>query len=192
VWSVLAQKWSFGLLAVVLIAAAASDIRAGKIYNRVTYPAVLLGILGHVLIGGTDFHGQRMGWVDSLTGLAVGFVPLFMAWQAGGIGGGDAKLMAAVGALTGWEFTLASMFYGFVVAGIMALVVMLRRRITRRTLGRVWRFLVLAATPGKPGDPAGQDSPKIAFGLALCIGAAIELTDVCLGGPVTGRLFPGS
>jgi hypothetical protein len=69
---------------------------------------------------------------------------------------------------------------------------MVRYRITLRTLGRVWRFLMLAITPGKvdgPADPAGADSPKIAFGLALCIGAAIELIDVCLDGPLTGRLF---
>ncbi|MDP7162530.1 MAG: A24 family peptidase [Phycisphaerae bacterium] len=191
-WRWIAQKWFLWALAVVLVAAAVSDLRSGKIYNCVTYPAVLVGLVGHWLWGGVDFQGQRIGLADAVIGLVVGFVPLFLAWRAGGIGGGDAKLMAAVGALTGWEFTLSSMFYGFLIAGVMAVATMVRYRITLRTLGRVWRFLMLAITPGKvdgPADPAGADSPKIAFGLALCIGAAIELIDVCLDGPLTGRLF---
>jgi len=97
--------------------------------------------------------------------------------------------MAAVGALTGWKFALASLFYGFAVAGVMALFVMLRRRILKRTVGRVWRFVVLSLMRAEPVDPAGADSPKIPFGLALCIGSALELADVLAGGPVTARLF---
>jgi len=125
-----------------------------------------------------------------LAGLAVGFGPLLVAWLAGGIGGGDAKLMAAVGAMTGWEFTLTAMFYGFAVAALMGLAVMLRRRILRRTLLRVLRFLYLAFTPARPADPSAPDSPKIAFGLALCIGSAITLVETLWRAGMAGRLLP--
>ena len=183
-----AEMWAYGVLVVVLVAAAIEDVRTNKIHNWITYPAVLAGLIGHCF-GGVDFHGQRLGFGGALIGLAVGFIPMFIAWRAGGVGGGDAKLMGAVGALAGWEFALASLFYGFAIAGVMAIFVMLRRRILRRTLGRVWRFLVLIMMRAKPGDPSEADSPKIAMGLPLSIGAALELIDVLLGGPVTARLF---
>ena len=105
------------------------------------------------------------------------------------MGGGDAKLMGAIGALGGWQFALASLFYGLIVAGLMALIVMLRHRVLRRTLGRVWRFLVLVTMRAKPCDPSGSDSPTIAVGVALAIGAAIGAVDVLFGGPVTKMLF---
>ena len=183
-----AKMWAYGVLAVVLIAAAVDDVRTSKIHNWITYPGVLVGLIGHCF-GGVDLHGSQLGFVGALIGLLVGFGPMFIAWRVGGVGGGDAKLMGAVGALAGWEFALASLFYGFAIAGVMAFIVMLRRRILRRTLGRVWRFLVLAVMRAKPGDPSEADSPTIAVGLALAIGAALELVDVLFGGPVTKMLF---
>jgi prepilin peptidase CpaA len=182
------KMWAYGVLVVVLLAAAIDDIRTSKIHNWITYPAVLVGLIGHCF-GGVDLHGRELGFSGALIGLLVGFGPMFIAWRAGGVGGGDAKLMGAIGALGGWQFALASLFYGLVVAGLMALIVMLRHRVLRRTLGRVWRFLVLVTMRAKPCDPSGSDSPTIAVGLALAIGAAIGAVDVLFGGPVTKMLF---
>ena len=187
-----ADMWALCVLAVVLVAAAVADIRSGKIQNVITYPAIAVGLIGHTLTGGVFGDGEaRIGLTGSLVGLAVGFGPLLVAWLAGGIGGGDAKLMAAVGALTGWRFALAAMFYGFLIAAVMALAVMIKRRIVRRTLVRVGRFLYLIFTPGRPADPATADSPKIAFGLALCLGSAAALVDVLLRGFAAEKLLLG-
>jgi len=184
--------WAYCALAVMLVAAAYTDVRCGRIYNWVTYPGILVGLVGHALLNGLTGHNQvELGLAGSVAGLAVGFLPLLAAWLAGGIGGGDAKLMGAVGALTGWRFTLAAMLYGFAVAAVMALAVMLARRVTLRTLGRVWRFLVLLFLPGRPVDPATKDSAKIPFGLALCIGAGMALAEVLWRGPVARKLLLG-
>jgi len=185
-----ADMWALGVLAVVLLAAAYTDVRSGKVLNAVTYPAVAAGLIGHTLTGGIAGSGwSHLGLLGSLAGLAVGFLPLVLIWRAGGIGGGDAKLMAAVGALTGWNFTLAAMFYGFLVAALMAVGVMVKRKIVRRTLTRTWRFVYLALARAKPSDPARTDSPKIPFGLALCIGSGLHLLDVMFKGPVARRLL---
>ena len=183
-----ADLWAYGVLAVALLVASYTDVRTGKIPNWITLPCVAVGLVGHTVAG--LLAGEGLGGLALAGGgLAVGFIPLYLAWRAGGIGGGDAKMMAAVGALTGWRFALAAMFYGFLVAGIMALFVMVAKRITWRTLGRIWRFLYLAMLRARPADPATADSPKIPFGLALCIGSALQLTDTLLGGPVTSRLW---
>ena len=173
-----ADHWSFFVLGAMLVIAAITDVRSGKIHNWLTYPVIAIALIGHTLTGGPTGYGRWMGLSGSLCGLAVGFLPLLAAWLAGGIGGGDAKLMGAVGALGGWRFAVAGMFYGFLVAAVMALIVMLRRKIMRRTLGRVLRFLALLLTPTKPADPATEDSPTVPFGLALCIGAAAALLEV--------------
>lgn len=186
----LAEYWAYIVLGAVLVAASITDVKSGKIWNAVTIPAALIGLLGHTVVGGINgAGGERIGLIGSSLGLAIGFLPLLTAWKMGGIGGGDAKLMGAVGALTGWRFTLAAMFYGFLVAGIMALIVMLRHKILGRTLKRVWRFLLMAASGGRPVDPADDDSPTIAFGLALCVGSALAMLEKLFGGPFAGRLF---
>lgn len=186
------EMWPLGALAVVLVAAAVTDVRTGLIPNAITYPAVAAALVGHTLAAGlTGQSGSGMGLAGALLGLAVGLLPLLAACLAGGIGGGDAKLMAAVGALMGWRFALATLFYGFAVAAVMAVIVMVRRRIVRRTLGRVGRFLLLVAVASKPADPATADSPKVPFGLALCLGAAAALTEWLLRGAGAARWFSG-
>ncbi|HAU36357.1 MAG TPA: hypothetical protein DCX07_01400 [Phycisphaerales bacterium] len=112
-------------------------------------------------------------------------------WLAGGIGGGDAKLAGAVGALAGWRFALSTLLFGLLAAMVMAVIVMLRRRILRRTLARVGRFVYLAFTPGKPADPTSADSPKIPFGLALCLGACVALVEVFWRGGGAPKWFLG-
>ena len=183
-----ANFWAYVVLAVVLTIAAVTDVRSGKIYNWTTYPAVLIALVGHLIMGGLHGTDGTLGLWGSLAGLGVGFIPMFAAWRAGGIGGGDAKIMGVVGALCGWRFALTSMFYGFLIAAIMAIAVMLYKRITRDTLKRLFAFAFALLVRAKPSDPATEQSPKIPFGLALCIGAGIALVLVCIYGP-TGKMF---
>ena len=186
------QWWAYGVLAVALVVASWTDIKCGKIYNWLTLPAVLIGLAGHAIFGGLTGGSPpefRIGLSGSAIGLAVGYLPLMVAFLAGGIGGGDAKLMGAVGALTGWRFALSAMLYGFIVAAVMAIIVMLVKRITRQTLRRIWRSIVLAVGARQMTDPATPESPKIPFGLALCIGSGIALVGVLLHGPVANKLF---
>jgi prepilin peptidase CpaA len=175
--------FTYVALAVLLVCAAVTDLRCGKIYNVVTYPAVALGLIGHTLLGGvTGGPGPcELGLAGAAAGLAAGFLPMLAAWLAGGVGMGDAKLMAAVGALGGWKFALDTLFFGLMAALALAIVVMIRRRVVRRTLGRVWRFLVLALAPRSAPLPTTEDSPKVPLGLAFSIGAAAALAKALTG-----------
>ena len=185
--------WPYHVLFILLLAAAYTDVRQGKIPNYLTYPGVLVGLVGHTVMGRlTGQGGAAVGLAGSAAGLAVGFLPLMVAWRIGVLGGGDAKMMGAVGALTGWRFALAAMFYGMIAMVIMAFVVMIAKRVTRRTLGRMWRTVVLLFAPGgtlKP--PAGADSPTVPIGLAFCLGAGAALIEVLWRGPVAGKLALG-
>jgi prepilin peptidase CpaA len=180
--------WSYIVLAVTLIVASVTDLRTGRIYNWTTYPAALIGLAGHAISGGLWGGDGHLGLAGSFVGLVIGFGPLLLAWLAGGIGGGDAKIMGSVGALVGWRFALTSLFYGLAVAVLMAIVIMLRKKIVRDTFGRIGRFFLLWAGKAKPDAPTTPQSPTVPFGLALCIGAAIALVLTCIFGP-DNRLF---
>ncbi len=183
-WDNLAEYWSLIVLGVVVVLSAITDIRSGKIYNAITYPAIVIGVVGHTILGGPGGLplAGRIGLSGSVLGVAIGAGPLLLAWLAGGIGGGDVKLMAAVGAIGGARVALATLFYGFAVAAVMAIAVMVKKKIVKRTLGRILWFLYVALARGKPAEPASSDSPKIPFGVALCIGAAAAVTEVMLRG----------
>ncbi|MFP3937294.1 MAG: prepilin peptidase [Phycisphaerae bacterium] len=185
----IAEMWPFIVLGVVVIVSAVTDVRSGRVPNYVTYAGIAVGLIGHTLLGGLRGGDAGMGLYAALAGFAVGFFPLLAVWLAGGIGGGDAKLMGAVGALTGWRFALSALFYGLLAALVLAAIVMLRKRIVWRTLRRLFRFLVLMMTPSKPADPAAGESEKVPFALALCIGSAAALLEALLRGPSAVKLL---
>jgi len=164
----------------LVVSAAVIDLRFGKVPNWLTYPAVLVGLAGNSWPGGLHAGPGSLGLLGALAGLAAGFGPLLIFWLAGGIGGGDAKLMGAIGAIGGWRFVLAAMLYGFIVAAMMAVIVMVRKGLVRRTFRRVWQLLVLLVMPGaKPADPS-RDSPTIPFAVALCVGALGAIAELLL------------
>ncbi len=170
-----------GLIALI-VAAAATDVARGKIHNAVTYPAIALGLIGHTLVDGIN-PPDRMGLVGAIGGVAAGAGPVLVPYLAGGFKGGDLKLMAGIGALMGWRFAIMTLFVGLAIAAIMAIVVMLRKRIFRRTMARILRFLYLAFMRARPADPATEESPKIPVGVAFCIGAvAIMVLEACKPG----------
>ncbi len=170
--------WSVMVLVVVLIIAAVSDLRSGKVPNWLTYPAIVIGLAGHGIIGGIHGKSDAMGLVGAAIGFTVGFFPLLLCWLAGGIGGGDAKLSGAIGALGGWRLALGAMLYGFIIAALMAVVVMIKRRIVRQTLKRVWNTMALLVIPGsRPGNPTRADSPRIALAAALSLGTIIAMLE---------------
>lgn len=164
--------WWLIVMAAVVLTAAWTDVRSGKIYNWLTYPAVLVGLGGHTFAGGWSGAGGDIGLSGALAGLAMGFFPMLVVARLGGRSMGDAKLLAAVGALGGWKFTLTAMIYMCLAAALLAVVVTLRHRVFMRTVKRIALFLWQAICLHRPNDPASADSPTAAFALAVYFGVA--------------------
>jgi len=106
-------------VAVVLIAAVALafiDVCKYKIYNAFTYPLLLAGLA---------YHGWAEGFPGlggSLLGTLLGFFILLPFYVLGGMGGGDVKLMAAIGAWLGLPLTFAVFLASSLAAGLYALI----------------------------------------------------------------------
>ena len=94
---------------IVLLAslvAAVLDVWKFKVYNALTVPLLLTGLAYHTMASGLQ------GLQGSLMGSLFGFAVLIVFYAMGGIGAGDVKLMAAVGAWLCMPLT----FYVFVLA----------------------------------------------------------------------------
>jgi prepilin peptidase CpaA len=76
------------------------DVRTRRIPNWLTVPVFGLGLLAHTVFGGWT------GLKFSLLGFGTGFGVLFALWVIGGGGGGDVKMMGALGAWLGSWLTV--------------------------------------------------------------------------------------
>lgn len=168
---------AFAVLTVVLIVAAVTDWRRGKIYNWLTLPAALLGFVLWLVAG---LLGAERGIGASLFGFACGLIPFGFLALRGWLGGGDAKLMAAVGAVSAsWEIVLSTAFYGMIVAMVMAVVLMIHHGVVRQTLHRILGAVLSTAARVKPD--LENEKYTVAFGAAMAVGGLLAGAEQLLG-----------
>ncbi|MDH3591360.1 MAG: A24 family peptidase [Planctomycetota bacterium] len=159
-----------GFLLAILIAATWTDVAKGKVYNALTYSAILAG-----LVVNTFVEPAGIGWSDSLLGFATGFAPMFLIYLGGGLGGGDVKLMGAVGAFVGPQPALFTLLYSCIVGALLCLVILLWKE---GAPGLVARWL---DRKRPAGEPDGFEAHRFPFALAILVGAAWTLTEVHSG-----------
>lgn len=104
---------------IVITTATLWDISTNRIPNLITLPAIVLGILLNT------YYSGLTGLGDALAGSVVGILLLIIPFAFGGMGGGDVKLLAAVGALNGLLMVMYTFLYSAVAGGVIALVVAL-------------------------------------------------------------------
>ncbi len=171
----MAEAVAFAILVAVVVAAGERDIRTGLIPNRLTYTAMAGGLMFWLVAGwatgGMEGAMARLG--DSGLALAAGLVPFAMLFLfAHALGGGDAKLMGAVGAWCAeWRCVVDTALLSFVFALLFAVVLMIRGRVVKATLGRVFGALLHLAARVPPDLPS--DSPRVPFGVAIGCGAIL-------------------
>lgn len=165
-----AHEW----VAVALgLTACVTDVSTRRIPNRLTFPAAAAGLAFGLLTTGPR------GGLFALAGLALGlalFLPFFLL---GGLGAGDVKLLAALGAWLGPRAILWTGLYGMIAGGLLALVVAFVAGYARQMLRNLWLLLVHWRVSGVRRFDAltlehGR-GPKLAYALPITIGVACSL-----------------
>jgi prepilin peptidase CpaA len=156
------------MLIVLLAVAVYSDMRHGKVYNKLTLTCIVLGIILSLL------SAELRGLGESLAGVLLVLLLYLLFAPRVGIGGGDVKLMMAVGALMGIRFTIWALLFTAAIGGLLALLVMLRHGVLAGTLRSMWTNLLLKICFQAPVEVAGASrglkfrySPAIALGTLL-------------------------
>src|SRR3954469_11993081 len=134
--------WPAVLLLALAVSCAVTDLWKGRIYNAVTYPAIAAGFVLQVAL-----HGPS-GLVLALGGFAVGFFPAFLLFALGGMGGGDVKLLGAIGVFAGPVPTTEILVFAFLVGGFFALVKLAWQGTLLRTMWRTLRYFAGLMVPG--------------------------------------------
>lgn len=96
-----------------------TDLRWRRIPNWLTVPAFAVGVLTHTVCGGWT------GLKFSLLGFGTGFGLLLALWLIGGGGGGDVKMMGALGAWLGVTLTVKIFLATAVIAVTIVWAIML-------------------------------------------------------------------
>jgi prepilin peptidase CpaA len=124
-------------LPVILLVALATraDVRKRKIPNVLTGPALLLGVLVNLGLGGVSGAGS------ALLGAVVAGAVLFPGWIMGFTAAGDLKLMAAVGAWLGYPGGFVAAVAALIAGGVIAVIVAAAQ-------GALWRAVKSAARLG--------------------------------------------
>lgn len=160
------QYWGFFLL---LIVAFITDVKSMTISNKVTIPAMALGIIVHVIM-----EGYSGFWV-ALQGGGIGFGIMFVMYLCGAVGGGDVKLFGAIGTWVGTYLTLTTMMYSIFVAGFIGVLILLWRRETFKRLRGVMTSIIgaIALKSIVPIQANAKGHLQFPFMLAVLPGAVI-------------------
>src|SRR5581483_7350156 len=106
-----------------------------------TLPGIVAGFLANVATG-------VVPWTDSLIGALVAgglFFAIILA-SGGGMGGGDMKLGAMLGAFLGWQLTLVALFLAVIAGGAAAVGILTSGRLGRKDPIPFGPFLALGGT----------------------------------------------
>lgn len=148
-----------------------TDILWRRIYNLVTLPAAFAGLtLGFV-------NGGWQGLLLAVGGLVIGFATLIIPYYVGGMGAGDVKLMAALGALVGPGAIVQVFLYTALIGGVIAVANAIWRKTLTRAFRNIWewtRSLWLQRMAGLRGGLTQTELEKTAgvipYGVAIALG----------------------
>jgi leader peptidase (prepilin peptidase)/N-methyltransferase len=140
--------WStavYALLYSLLIVVAGTDLSHKIIPNAITLPGTAVGLLSSATVLST-------GLVNGFIGMVVGGGLLWLlAWLSPylfgkeGMGGGDIKLMAMIGAFLGWKPALLTIMVGSLLGSLVGLTLIGTRVISRQDYIPFGPFLVCGA-----------------------------------------------
>ena len=148
----------------VSLVAAATDLRSRRVPNWLTVPGLLIGIAAN-----TWFSGWS-GLKASLLGAVVGLALLLPFVLLRSLGAGDWKLAGALGAFTGPSILVDLLLGSVLVAGVMAMALVIYKRRTWETMRNIGHILVSLVTFRLPGERVSLDNPeslKVPYGVAL-------------------------
>ena len=147
-----APGWLIAILFLVLAAAAVEDAWRLRISNFTCLAVLILAVVAAAL------HGFSLGMWQNIAVLAALLALGTLAFSAGALGGGDVKLLAALGLWTDIRGAIWLIATVFIAGGLLALLFIAGRKILQR--------------------PGNRDRRKnrIPYGIAIAAGALISFT----------------
>lgn len=157
------------VLMFVLIISLVTDIYSRKILNIVTIPAIIVGFVYFTFQSGFE------GVLFSVSGFLLGFIVLLIPFYIGGMGAGDVKLMAAIGALMGAAFVFKAFIFTALIGGIISLFLLLRRMSIMQVVTHMFVTFTVFRGNAKKMHATTEEKSNYSFpyGIAIVLGTFV-------------------
>ena len=168
------------------------ELKSGKVYNHLTVSVAVAGmVLNSVLFGAAIEGGFVYGLIWSGIGLLAGFGIYFIFYVVGlmlnckFIGGGDVKLMAAIGAVSGLHFTIQVIEYTVLFAALMGVYTLYKNKVLLRGIVRAVRVFFLMPPDREDEKPIVEGGVR--YSIAIAAGVVVAILHFQA---MSSRIFP--
>jgi prepilin peptidase CpaA len=171
------------LLTLIVVIAGVSDYRHRRVPNWLTFSGVVIGI------GLNFFLYETAGLWMSLKGLGLALSIYFPLFALRGMGAGDVKLMAAVGAIAGPANWLGILILTAILGGLSAIVLVAYKHRLRQTFDNIWLILISlrhgqAPFTGNPQlDVRSDQGVRLPHGVVIACGTIAFLAAAAIWAP---------
>lgn len=169
----LADNWPVWFVTITLVVAAVIDGLKLKVPNWITFPMIISGWIYSAV------YSPYAGWEGlaySLIGTVVGLALLLPLYAIGGMGAGDVKLLAGVGAWVWGTVTLFSFAVSAVVGGAIAIAMVMTKHTWYKHQTQFWMIcneILTVKDPEKLAAIAAERKPTmmlLPYGIPIAIG----------------------
>jgi prepilin peptidase CpaA len=164
------EHWPIWIVTITLVVAAYIDGKKLKVPNLITYPMIVSGWIYSFAF----FGWEGLGW--SLIGTVVGLALLLPAYAIGGMGAGDVKLLAGVGAWVWGTTTLYAFCVSAVLGGVIAVGMVLYQKAWQKHQDQFWMIWSEITTIRNPDTLAAIAADRkptmmlLPYGIPIAIG----------------------
>ncbi|MBO8128935.1 MAG: prepilin peptidase [Peptococcaceae bacterium] len=165
------------LLVILLTGSVYTDLRQRVIKNILVFPIAFLALALHTFTDGMP------GFLFGLKGLLVGLFMLFIPYLIiGGLGEGDVKLMAAVGAITGPHFAMWAAFYAAMVGALIGIAISIKEGRMKEVFSFTFNHSMYIAGKYLSGDFSKTEvDGGTTIPYAVAVAAGVLITGITLG-----------
>jgi prepilin peptidase CpaA len=187
--------WIFATACVVVFTAIGMvyDLRTRKLPNVLTVPAFCAGLLFHAAHGfyraGLPGAGHEL--LFALGGFGTGFGIILLMWFLGGAGGGDVKLMGALGTWLGAWLTLQVLVLSSLLSGMLTFLILNKKIFGLKRLGG--NLANESKNAGKKGNSQKARRLRTREGWVIPFGVTVALAAwIILAAKLAGYELPWS
>lgn len=173
----------------LLFLCAITDYKYGKIYNkhpiRFLIIYICLYIFEFIIILTNQKENINLFYervADQVIGFVIGFIICFILYLLSVFKAGDAKLLSIVALVSGKKNLLLNFSTIFIVSGFFALAILIKKKIFRERLNRVFLYFKTMILTRKfdKYEPLETDNIKFPLAIYILIGEILVYAYYCI------------
>lgn len=157
------------ILMILVSVATYTDIKENKIKNKHLCLFLILGLILSIIYGGID------GIKDSILGIIVPFVLLFLFFAFRMFGAGDIKLYCTIGSIMGLKFILNNIIYSFLLAGVIIILKLIFSKKLFKVLKGIYLYFANMFLSKNIFEFESTVGEKFPFAIAISVGTIVQL-----------------